>query len=226
MAKLSMQQDVPVSVCVLEYDGMEAAISLSAEQAESLIADVSAGLAYLSGGLMSLRYAGLKRVRMDPAGAEAHPRGETDVLNAAPLYYHTLPGVRAAVQEHPEGFIFLIDVYNADTGRGRMIERDTYACNGLITLTRPRPMVILHEILHALGARHSPAADPASRMVRNGHVFWAMPQDAMCSRCSLDASQALALHLNPRDRAVLGWPLRPPIIVKPGRSIREALQHP
>ena len=226
MARLAARQDVPVSVCVLQYADLAAAKPLDADQAKSLVADVSAGLAYLSGGAMSLRYVGLAPVPMGRAGSQAGPQRGVDVLNADPLYYQALPAVRTALDAHPDGLVFLIDDYDADAGRGRMVDRDTYACNGLIVLTRARPMVIIHEILHGLGARHSPAADPASRMTRHGHVFWDMPQDAMCSQCSLGASHALALHLNPRDCAILGWPAQPPVAVKPGQSIREALREP
>ena len=226
VAHLAHLRDVPIYIYVIRYESpvsqplpVSSLGRVTAERAAALIQNVNAGLAYLSGEQMTLRFDGIEHLTAQFAPSQP----DASTWNTKPVLYQTLHGERTGVAEHRDGFVLILDPAVVTLGWSELVPHEAYAANGVITAIPSSDLILVHEILHGLGARHTPQVNTASRMVRSGPLLWNVPWDLMCNRCTLETTGAYALHLNPRDQAILGWPSQSPLPIKPGQSITQAL---
>jgi len=160
------------------------------EYFEAYTEDLNRGFRYLSKSEFSLKFKEMKTLYV--ADGDLDPDSMGGHLLTSRVYIHTIPSLyRLAGQ----AFVVLIDY------RVRSEEETAYMGDGLIHLSANKlsPMVVMHEILHGLGATHQ----EWGALQRLGHRF--DPDD----RGLMTFGQNGELHdlgIEEKNRAVLGWP--------------------
>jgi tetratricopeptide (TPR) repeat protein len=156
---------------------------------EEHVAELNRGFQYISGGAFSLQFKGLHTLYveqgdLDPSGAMAN-------ILTSRVYVHTLPQLyRLAGQ----AFVVLIDYRVQDDGEA------AYMGDGLIHISASKfqPMVVMHEILHGLGATHQ------DWYALEGKGFRFDPADR--GLMTFEKGELHDLGLEEKNRALLGWP--------------------
>jgi hypothetical protein len=156
---------------------------------ENRVADLNRGFDYISGGQFSLRFSGLhtlyiKEGDLDPESSGGH-------LLTSRVYVHTLPQL---YKLSGEAFVVLIDYRAESEGEA------AYMGDGIIHLSasKLKTLVVMHEILHGLGATHQ----EWNALEAQGFRF--DPQDR--GLMTFDHGEILDLGLEEKNRALLGWP--------------------
>jgi len=156
---------------------------------ENRVYDINRGFNYLSGGQFSLRFAGLhtlyvKEGDIDPESSGGH-------LITSRVYVHTIPQLYKLAGD---AFAVLVDYRQTADGEA------AYMGDGLIHLSASRleTLVVIHEILHGLGATHQ----EWNSLEAQGYRFDPEDRGVM----TFDHGQILDLGLEEKNRAVVGWP--------------------
>ena len=156
---------------------------------ESRVDELNKGFHYLSGGAFSVSFAGLHTLYvaegdMDPVSSGGH-------LLTSRVYLHTIPELyRLAGQ----AFVVLVDY------RAQAEDEAAYMGDGLIHISasKLKTLVVMHEILHGLGATHQDWS------VLEGQGFQFDPEDR--GLMTFERGEILNLGLEEKNRATLGWP--------------------
>ncbi len=157
---------------------------------EDRVADLNRGFSYISGDQFSLRFEGLhtlyvKEGDMDPESSGGH-------LLTSRVYGHTIPQLYHLAGE---AFVILVDYREQAEGEA------AYMGDGLIHLSASKlqTLVIMHEILHGLGATHQ----EWNLLEALGYKF--DPEDRGLMTFDRNG-EILDLGLEEKNRALLGWP--------------------
>jgi hypothetical protein len=156
---------------------------------EELVDGLNRGFQFLSGGSFSVTFkeVGTLYVQegdMDPATVGGH-------ILTSRVYVHTLPELYRLAGE---AFVVLVD-YRVDSE-----DEAAYMGDGLIHISasKLKNMVLMHEILHGLGATHK----DWSALENRGYQF--DPDDR--GLMTFDRGELKDLGLEEKNRALLGWP--------------------
>jgi hypothetical protein len=157
---------------------------------EEKVEDINRGFDYLSGGTFSLKFGGLhtlyvKEGDIDPASSGGH-------LLTSRVYIHTIPQLYKLAGD---AFVVLVDY------RAQADDEAAYMGDGLIHLSARKleHMILMHEILHGLGATHN----EWNYLSSVGYKF--DPEDR--GLMTFDRNGELRdLGLEEKNRALLGWP--------------------
>lgn len=156
---------------------------------QSEVDELNRGFEYLSGGQFSVSYAGLRTLYvkegdMDPASSGGH------VLTSR-VYAHTIPELYRLAGE---AFVVLIDYRAQSEGEA------AYMGDGIIHISASKlqPLVLMHEILHGLGATHQ----EWNYLAGQGYRF--DPEDR--GLMTFERGEILTLGLEEKNRALLSWP--------------------
>jgi tetratricopeptide (TPR) repeat protein len=161
----------------------------SASYFEERVEDLNKGFEYLSSGEFSLQFGGMKTLYisqgdMDPQSAGAH-------LLTSRVYAHTIPQIHKLAGN---AFTVLIDY------RAEVEDEAAYMGDGIIHLSASRlqTLVMMHEILHGLGATHQ----EWNGLQAQGYRF--DPDDR--GLMTFQHGRIVDLGLEEKNRALLGWP--------------------
>jgi hypothetical protein len=153
------------------------------------VADLNHGFDYISGGQFSLRFAGLHTLYvqegdLDPASSGGH-------LLTSRVYIHTIPPLYKLAGE---AYVVLLDYRTQADGEA------AYMGDGLIHLSAAKfkTLVLMHEILHGLGATHQ----EWNALEAHGYRF--DPEDR--GLMTFVHGEIMDLGLEEKNRALLGWP--------------------
>ncbi len=153
------------------------------------VQELNHGFGYLSGNNFSLGLEGVhtlyvKEGDMDPASSGGH------VLTSR-VYIHTIPQLYKLAGE---AFVILVDYRAQADGEA------AYMGDGLIHISASKlqTMVLMHEILHGLGATHK----EWNYLEGQGYQF--DPDDR--GLMTFERGELKDLGLEEKNRAVLGWP--------------------
>jgi hypothetical protein len=153
------------------------------------VADLNRGFDYVSGDQFALQFAGLhtlyvKEGDMDPESSGGH-------LLTSRVYMHTIPQLYKLAGE---AFVVLLDYRTRSDGEA------AYMGDGLIHLSasKMQTLVMMHEILHGLGATHQ----DWNSLQAEGYRFDPEERGLM----TFDHGEILDLGLEEKNRALLGWP--------------------
>lgn len=156
---------------------------------EDRVADLNRGFDYVSGEQFALHFAGLhtlyvKEGDMDPESSGGH-------LLTSRVYMHTIPPLYKLAGQ---AFVVLVDYRTLSDGEA------AYMGDGLIHLSasKMQTLVVMHEILHGLGATHQ----DWNTLLADGYRF--DPEDR--GLMTFDHGEILDLGLEEKNRALLGWP--------------------
>lgn len=156
---------------------------------ERHLEDVNRGFGYLSGGAFSVRFEGLRTLYvaegdMDPASSGGH-------LLTSRVYIHTIPQLYKLAGE---AFVVLVDYRAQADGEA------AYMGDGLIHLSARKfeTLVLMHEILHGLGATHK----EWTYLESLGYRFDPGDRGLM----TFERGELKDLGLEEKNRALLGWP--------------------
>ena len=159
------------------------------EYFEHLVDEMNRGFGYLSGGHFSLRFQGLhtlyvKQGDMDPTSSGGN-------LLTSRVYVHTIPELYRLAGE---AFVMLVDYRDQSDGEA------AYMGDGLIHISasKLKNLVMMHEILHGLGATHK----EWNFLENQGYQF--DPDDR--GLMTFEKGELKDLGLEEKNRAVLGWP--------------------
>ncbi len=173
---------------------------------EEQVAEMNRGFDYISGSEFSLSFLGVETLYisegdMDPASSGGH-------LLTSRVYVHTLPQL---YKLSGEAFVVLIDYRTSSE------DEAAYMGDGIIQLSASKfePLVLMHEILHGLGATHQ----DWNILQAQGYRF--DPEDR--GLMTFQQGQIVDLGLEEKNRALLGWPhvgvIRPSFKTK-AKSVR------
>lgn len=156
---------------------------------EQRVEEINQGFDYVSGGQFSLSFKGVHTLYisegdMDPQSSGGH-------LLTSRVYMHTIPQLYQAAGE---AFAVLIDYRMTSEAEA------AYMGDGLIHVSAARldPLILMHEILHGLGATHQ----EWNSLQAMGYHF--DPEDR--GLMTFDHGEIRDLGLEEKNRAVLGWP--------------------
>jgi hypothetical protein len=156
---------------------------------EDRVNDLNRGFGYLSGGQFSLSFAGVhtlyvKEGDIDPESSGGH-------LVTSRVYVHSIPQLYKLAGE---AFVILIDYREQADGEA------AYMGDGLIYLSASKlgTMVMMHEILHGLGATHQ----DWNALEAQGYKF--DPEDR--GLMTFESGELPYLGMEEKNRALLGWP--------------------
>jgi hypothetical protein len=156
---------------------------------EDRVAELNRGFDFISGGQFSLRFSGLhtlyiKEGDLDPESSGGH-------LLTSRVYVHTIPQL---YQLSGEAFVVLVDYRAESEGEA------AYMGDGIIHLSASKlqTLVLMHEILHGLGATHQ----EWNALEAQGYRFDPLDRGLM----TFDHGEILDLGLEEKNRALLGWP--------------------
>lgn len=156
---------------------------------QNQVDDLNRGFGYLSGGVFSLEFRGLhtlyvKEGDLDPASSGGH-------LLTSRVYVHTIPQLYKLAGD---AFVVLVDYRLQAEGEG------AYMGDGLIHISAQKfqTMVLMHEILHGLGATHR----EWNYLESQGYRF--DPDDR--GLMTFDHGELNDLGMEEKNRALLGWP--------------------
>jgi len=177
---------------------------------EDRVSDLNRGFSYLSGDRFSLQFAGMHTLYiregdMDPESSGGH-------LLTSRVYAHTIPELYKLAGE---AFVVLIDYREQADGEA------AYMGDGIIHISASKlqTLVLMHEILHGLGATHQ----EWNALEAQGYKF--DPEDR--GLMTFDHGEILDLGLEEKNRALLGWPqvgvVRPAF--EGSSTITEGLKH-
>jgi hypothetical protein len=156
---------------------------------EGLVDEMNRGFGYLSNGAFSLKFAGLhtlyvKQGDMDPSSTGGN-------LVTSRVYIHTIPELYKLAGE---AFVMLVDYRDQSEGEA------AYMGDGLIHISasKLKNLVMMHEILHGLGATHK----DWNYLEGQGYRFDSDDRGLM----TFERGELKDLGLEEKNRAVLGWP--------------------
>ena len=156
---------------------------------QSRVDELNKGFHYLSGGNFSVAFQGVHTLYvgegdMDPVAAGGH-------LLTSRVYVHTIPELYRLAGN---AFVILVDY------RAQAEDEAAYMGDGLIHISagKLKTLVLMHEILHGLGATHR----DWSVLESQGYQF--DPEDR--GLMTFEQGEILNLGLEEKNRATLGWP--------------------
>jgi hypothetical protein len=160
-----------------------------ADYFEDRVADLNRGFDYVSGGQFSLRFAGLHTLYVQEGDLD--PESSGGHLLTSRVYIHTIPPLYKLAGE---AFVVLLDYRTQADGEA------AYMGDGLIHLSanKFKTLVLMHEILHGLGATHQ----EWNALEAHGYRF--DPEDR--GLMTFVHGEILDLGLEEKNRALLGWP--------------------
>lgn len=151
--------------------------------------DLNRGLDYLSGGAFSLAFQGMdslyvKEGDVDPISSGGH-------ILTSRVYVHTIPQLYKLAGE---GFVVLVDYRASADGEA------AYMGDGIIHISASKlqTLVMMHELLHGLGATHNEWAE----LQKQGFQFDSEDRGLM----TFEQGEIRNLGLEEKNRALLGWP--------------------
>jgi len=159
------------------------------------VAELNQGFDYLSSGRFSLSYQGQETLYI--RSGDLDPSVEGGRILTARVYVHTLPQL---YRRAGEGFAVLVDY------RERAEDQAAYMGDGIIHISAKKlqSLILMHEILHGLGATHQ----DWNFLERQGYRF--DPEDR--GLMTFEDGVIKYLGLEAKNRAVLDWP--PVAVVK------------
>ncbi len=147
------------------------------------------GFDYLSGGRFSLNYKGVQTLYV--RAGDLDPAASGGSLLTSRVYVHTIPQLyRLAGQS----FVVLVDY------RESAQDEAAYMGDGIlhISANKLQTLVLMHEILHGLGATHQ----DWNYLERQGYRF--DPQDR--GLMTFENGELKYFGLEAKNRAILDWP--------------------
>ncbi len=156
---------------------------------EERVDDLNTGFDYISGGQFSLQFKGVKTLYISEGDID--PQSSGGHLLTSRVYVHTIPQL---YQLAGEAFTVLIDY------RTQSEDEAAYMGDGIVHVSAShlQPLVLMHEILHGLGATHQ----DWNSMQALGYRF--DPEDR--GLMTFDHGEIVDLGLEEKNRALLGWP--------------------
>ncbi len=153
------------------------------------VEDMNRGFQYLSGGQFSLSYEGLHTLYVDDGDVD--PEAVGGRLLTSRVYVHTISPLYKLAGK---AFVVLVDY------RAKSQDEAAYMGDGIIHIsaTKLRDMVMMHEVLHGLGATHQ----DFNRLERDGYQFDTDDKGLM----TFERGELRRLGLEEKNRALLGWP--------------------
>lgn len=151
--------------------------------------EMNRGLHYLSQGQFSLKFGGLHTLYVTEGDLD--PSGPKAGLLTSRVYVHTIPEL---YRLDGQAFVVLIDY------RYQSEDEAAYMGDGLIHLAanKLQTMVLMHEVLHGLGATHQ----EWGALIGQGYRF--DPEDR--GLMTFENGELKDLGLEEKNRALLGWP--------------------
>lgn len=156
---------------------------------DARVRELNQGLDYLSAGRCSLDLKGLHTLYVKPGDID--PTLSGGHLLSSRVYAQTLPAVRRWAGD---AFVILVDYRASSAGEA------AFMGDGVIHIAADQlgTLVLLHEILHGLGATHQNWAS----LKQMGHRF--DPDDR--GLMTFENGEIVYLGLEEKNRALLGWP--------------------
>jgi hypothetical protein len=153
------------------------------------VAALNRGFQHLSGGAFSLAFQKLETLYVNDGDIDATASGG-HILTSR-VYMHTLPSL---AQLCGKAFIVLVDY------RASAKDEAAYMGDGIVyvSASKLQSMVLMHEILHGLGATHQDWA----ALEAKGYRFDREDRGLM----TFDRGEIKDLGLEEKNRALLGWP--------------------
>jgi len=153
------------------------------------MSELNQGFDYVSGGRFSVDLKSVSTLYVKPGDLDPTITGGH--LLTSRVYVHTLPSIYKWVGE---AFIVLVDYRQSADGEA------AYMGDGIVHISarKMQPLVLMHEILHGLGATHQ----DWNTLVREGHHF--DPEDK--GLMTFEKGEIVYLGLEEKNRALLGWP--------------------
>jgi hypothetical protein len=151
--------------------------------------ELNRGFAYLSGERFSLQFSGLHTLYVNEGDLD--PESSGGHLLTSRVYVHTIPQLYKLAGQ---AYVVLVD-YREPTA-----DEAAYMGDGLIHLsaTKLQPLILMHEILHGLGATHQ----DWNTLEAKGFKFDREDRGIM----TFEQGEIRTLGLEEKNRALLGWP--------------------
>jgi len=153
------------------------------------VADLNRGFQYISGGQFSLKFSGVHTLYVQEGDID--PESSGGHLLTSRVYIHTIPELYKLAGD---AFVLLVDY------RDQSDDEAAYMGDGLIHLSASKlqTLVMMHEILHGLGATHQ----EWNAFEAQGYRF--DPDDR--GLMTFERGEIVYLGLEEKNRALLGWP--------------------
>lgn len=153
------------------------------------VKELNAGFSYLSGGRFSVDFQDVSTLYVKPGDFD--PQLSNGQLLTSRVYTHTLPSVYQWVGK---AFIVLVDYRESADGEA------AYMGDGIVHIcaNKLQPLVLMHEILHGLGATHQ----EWNLLKREGYAF--DPEDK--GIMTFEKGEIVYLGLEEKNRTLLDWP--------------------
>ena len=166
------------------------------------VEDMNRGFHYLSGGQFSLSYQGLHTLYVDDGDVD--PEAVGGRLLTSRVYVHTIPPLYKLAGK---AYVVLVDY------RTKSQDEAAYMGDGIIHISanKLRDLVLMHEILHGLGATHQ----DINYLTREGYQF--DPDDK--GLMTFEKGELHHLGLEEKNRSLLGWPRVSVITLSPQTPI-------
>jgi hypothetical protein len=158
-----------------------------------LINETNRGFSYVSGGTFSLQFKESHTLYVKTSDLDPSSMSTTNLL-ASRVYVHTIPPL---YKWAGRAFVILVDYRTQWDGEA------AYMGDGLIHIAanKLRPMTLIHEILHGLGATHQ----EWNALIRQGYQFDPTDRGLM----TFSKGELLDLGMEEKNRVLLDWPKVP-----------------